>query len=301
MQKKFKAIILAGGSGTRLHPITKGTSKQLLPVFDKPMVYFPLSIPMLAGIRDILVITTPEDSGSFKRLLGDGSQFGINLSYAVQEHPNGLAEAFIIGRDFIGDSGVMLVLGDNLFYSAGLTQQLVSSIAWADIHETPSATVFGYKVDDPERYGVAEFDKDGKCVSLEEKPEHPKSNYAVPGLYIYPNDVVEKVKEVKPSARGELEITTLNQMYLAEGRLKVEKMQRGSVWLDTGTFSSLMEASNFVETIENRQGIQIACLEEIAYNNKWITKESLISTGKSMEKNAYGKYLLKIANDGAAN
>lgn len=298
MTKQTKAIILAGGAGTRLNPLTKGVSKQLLPVYDKPMIYFPLSIPMLAGIRDILIITTPEDNVNFRRLLGDGKQFGINISYEIQNAPNGLAEAFIIGKDFIGEDNVMLILGDNMFYSAGLTQQIVSAINWAMIVENPYATIFGYHVDDPERYGVAEFDKYGRCISIEEKPLHPKSNYAIPGLYIYPNDVVEKVLDVKPSARGELEITSINQMYLKENRLKVEKMQRGSVWFDTGTFDSLMEAASFVQTIEKRQGIQIACLEEIAFNKEWINKDRLKEIGESMKKNTYGQYLLRLAEKG---
>jgi glucose-1-phosphate thymidylyltransferase len=293
MNKTYKGIILAGGSGTRLYSITRAVSKQLLPIYNKPMIYYPLSTLMLAGIRDILIITTPEDSDSFKRLLGDGNQFGINLEYAVQPKPEGIAQAFIIGEKFIGNNPCCLILGDNIFHGANFTQSL-------DFAKTNTcdminyATVFGYYVNDPERYGVAEFDKNGQCISIEEKPKTPKSNYAVVGLYFYPSDIVEKAKQVKPSARGELEITTLNQMYLNEGRLFVEKLPRGFAWLDTGTFDSLSEASNYVETIEKRTGQMIACLEEIGYNNGWLSKEKLQESIDLHSKNSYGTYLKKI-------
>ena len=289
----MKGIVLAGGSGTRLHPITKGISKQLLPIYDKPMIYYPLSVLMLAEIRDILIITTPEDSASFQRLLGDGSQFGLNLQYGVQPKPEGLAQAFLIAEEFLDGDSACLVLGDNVFHGANFSDLLIDAklngdAIWSDIGD---ATVFGYYVNDPERYGVAEFDDEGLLVGIEEKPKEPKSNYAVVGLYFYPNDVVEKAKQVKPSARGELEITTLNQMYLDENRLLLEKLPRGFAWLDTGTFESLSEASNYVETIEKRTGLQIACLEEIGYNNEWLTDEDILDTAEKYKKNAYGKYL----------
>jgi glucose-1-phosphate thymidylyltransferase len=288
----MKGIVLAGGSGTRLYPITKAVSKQLLPLYDKPMIYYPISVLMLAEIGDILIITTPEDSASFQRLLGDGSQFGLNLQYAVQPKPEGLAQAFIIAEDFLDGDSACLVLGDNIFHGANFTDILIdaklNTETWS---ETGDATVFGYYVNDPERYGVAEFDDDGLLVGIEEKPKEPKSNYAVVGLYFYPNDVVEKAKQVKPSARGELEITTLNQMYLDENRLLLEKLPRGFAWLDTGTFDSLSEASSYVETIEKRTGLQIACLEEIGYNNEWLTKEELQKTAENLKKNDYVKYL----------
>lgn len=289
----MKGIILAGGSGTRLHPITKGVSKQLLPIYDKPMIYYPMSVLMLAEIQDILIITTPEDSDSFKRLLGDGSQFGVHLSYAVQPKPEGLAQAFLIAEDFLDGDSACLVLGDNIFHGSNFSDLLIDAklngdSIWSEIGD---ATVFGYYVNDPERYGVAEFDEDGQCISIEEKPKDPKSNYAVVGLYFYPNDVVEKAKQVKPSARGELEITTLNQMYLDEGRLLLEKLPRGFAWLDTGTFDSLSEASNYVETIEKRTGQMIACLEEIGYLNEWLTDEDIMGTSEKLKKNDYGKYL----------
>lgn len=289
----MKGIVLAGGAGTRLHPITKGVSKQLLPIYDKPMIYYPLSVLMLAEIKDILIITTPEDSDSFKRLLGDGSSFGVNLKYAVQPKPEGLAQAFLIAEEFLDGDSACLVLGDNIFHGSNFTEILVDAKLFADrvYDEDGAATVFGYYVNDPERYGVAEFDKFGNCLSIEEKPKNPKSNYAVVGLYFYPNDVVEKAKQVKPSARGELEITTLNQMYLNEQRLKIEKLPRGFAWLDTGTFDSLSEASNYVETIEKRTGQQIACLEEIGYLNEWLTDEELKETAEKLKKNDYGKYL----------
>lgn len=290
----MKGIVLAGGSGSRLWPSTKGLSKQMIPLYDKPMVYFPISTLMLAGIKEILIITTPEDQATFKRLLGDGSQYGVALSYAVQPEPKGLAQAFLIGEEFIGDDDVCLVLGDNVFYGSGFAKQLKEARGFTALNK--KATVFGYWVKDPERYGVAEFDEEGNCLSIEEKPKEPKSNYAVVGLYFYPNDVVEKAKNVKPSSRGELEITSINQAYLEEGRLAVQKFPRGFAWLDTGTFESLSEASHFVETIQNRQGLQIACLEEIGYDNGWLSKEKLIEAGLSMQKNSYGKYLLDIAN-----
>lgn len=293
-----KGIVLAGGSGTRLFPLTKGVSKQLLPVFDKPMVYYPISVLMLAGIQDILIITTPEDSASFQRLLGDGSQFGIRLQYAVQPKPEGLAQAFLIAEEFLDGDAACLVLGDNIFHGANFSDLLIdaklnSEAVWSDIGD---ATVFGYYVNDPERYGVAEFDDEGLLIGIEEKPKEPKSNYAVVGLYFYPNDVVEKAKQVKPSARGELEITTLNQMYLDENRLLLEKLPRGFAWLDTGTFESLSEASNYVETIEKRTGLQIACLEEIGYNNEWLTDDELKKSIELLKKNDYGKYLENLLN-----
>ena len=286
----MKGIVLAGGSGTRLYPITRATSKQLLPVYDKPMVYYPLSVLMLAGIRDILLISTPEDIGSFKRLLGDGSHFGVKLSYAVQPKPEGLAQAFTIGADFIAGEPTALVLGDNIFYGQGLSHVLRRAGAITD-----GGLVFGYQVSDPERYGVVEFDATGKAVSIEEKPQKPKSNYAVPGLYFYGPDVVEMARKVKPSARGELEITDLNLLYMREGRLSVEIMSRGIAWLDTGTYQSLLQAASFVETIQDRQGLRIACLEEIAFRNGWIDAESLRASGELMRKNDYGKYLLALA------
>ena len=289
----MKGIVLAGGSGTRLYPITKGISKQLIPIFDKPMIYYPLSALMLAGIRDILIISTPYDLPGFERLFGDGHNLGLNLSYAEQPSPDGLAQAFIIGKDFIGKDSVCLVLGDNIFYGAGFTGLLKNSLEEAE--KNGNASVFGYYGNDPERYGVAEFDKDGNCLSIEEKPEHPKSNYAVVGLYFYPNSVVEIAKNIKPSARGELEITSVNQEYLNQGRLKVQTLQRGFAWLDTGTHDSLSEASTFIEVIEKRQGLKVACLEEIAYKQGWITKEQHIKEAKPMAKNDYGKYLLRLA------
>lgn len=286
----MKGIVLAGGSGTRLYPITRATSKQLLPVYDKPMVYYPLSVLMLAGIRDILLISTPEDIGSFKRLLGDGSHFGVKLSYAVQPKPEGLAQAFTIGADFIAGEPTALVLGDNIFYGQGLSHVLRRAGALTD-----GGLVFGYQVSDPERYGVVEFDATGKAISIEEKPLKPKSNFAVPGLYFYGPDVVEMARKVKPSARGELEITDLNLLYMKEGRLSVEIMSRGIAWLDTGTYQSLLQAASFVETIQDRQGLRIACLEEIAFRNGWIDAESLRASGELMRKNDYGKYLLALA------
>ena len=287
-----KGIILAGGSGTRLYPITKGVSKQLLPIYDKPMVYYPLSVLMLAGIREVLIISTPEDIDGFKRLLGDGSQFGITLSYAIQPSPDGLAQAFIIGEAFIDNSNVCLVLGDNIFYGQGFTPMLREAIA-----RKKGATVFGYQVKDPERFGVVEFD-DKKCaISLEEKPKQPKSNFAVTGLYFYDNDVIQIAKQVKPSERGELEITTVNQMYLERGDLNVELLGRGFAWLDTGTHESLLEAAHFVETVQNRQGYKVACLEEIAFNNGWLTKEQVLEIGQSMSKNDYGQYLISLVSE----
>ena len=290
----MKGIVLAGGSGTRLYPITKGVSKQLLPIYDKPMVYYPLSVLMLAGIRDILIISTPQDLSSFRRLLGDGSDYGVHFTYAEQPSPDGLAQAFIIGEEFVGDDSVCLVLGDNIFHGAGLSDLLHDAVQNA---ERGKATVFGYWVDDPERYGVAEFDKNGNCLSIEEKPQHPKSNYAVVGLYFYPNKVVDVAKHIKPSARGELEITTVNQRFLEDGELKVCTLKRGFAWLDTGTHDSLADASIFVEVIEKRQGLKIACLEGIAYRNGWISEEKMRSLAQPMIKNQYGQYLLKVIEE----
>lgn len=291
----MKGIVLAGGSGTRLYPITKGVSKQMLPIYDKPMIYYPLSTLMLAGIRDILVISTPQDLPGFKRLLGDGSNFGVRLEYAEQPSPDGLAQAFIIGREFIGDDCACLVLGDNIFHGAGFSSLLKQAVASAE--NDGKATVFGYWVDDPERYGVAEFDKEGHCLSIEEKPADPKSNYAVVGLYFYPNSVVDVASSIKPSARGELEITTVNQKYLADGDLKVKTFPRGFAWLDTGTHDSLAEASIYVEVLEKRQGLKIACLEGIAYRKSWISEEKMRSIAEPMAKNQYGQYLLKVIDE----
>ena len=285
----MKGIVLAGGSGTRLYPITKGISKQLIPIYDKPMIYYPVSVLMLAGIKEILIISTPFDLPGFKRLLGDGSSFGVRFEYAEQPSPDGLAQAFIIGEEFIGNDSVCLVLGDNIFYGAGFSTLLRNSVKRAE--EDNKATVFGYYVNDPERYGVAEFDHNGKCLSIEEKPEHPKSNYAVVGLYFYPNSVVEIAKNIKPSPRGELEITTVNQCYLKQENLMVQTLQRGFAWLDTGTHDSLSEASTFIECIEKRQGLKVACLEEIAYKKGWITTEKLKEEAQPMIKNNYGKFL----------
>ena len=289
----MKGIVLAGGSGTRLYPITKGVSKQLLPIYDKPMIYYPLSVLMLAGIREILVISTPQDLPGFRRLLGDGSTFGVRLEYAEQPSPDGLAQAFIIGKDFIGDDCAALVLGDNIFYGESFTRKLQEAVRAAE--EDSLATVFGYWVSDPERYGVAQFDADGKCLSIEEKPAKPKSNYAVVGLYFYPNKVVDVASHIKPSARGELEITTVNQEFLAAGQLQVQTLGRGFAWLDTGTFDSLSDASTFVEVIEKRQGLKLACLEGIAFYKGWIDADSLRRTAAPMAKNQYGQYLLKLA------
>lgn len=291
----MKGIVLAGGSGTRLYPITKGVSKQLLPVFDKPMVYYPISTLMLAGIRDILIISTPNDLPGFKRLLGDGSDYGVRFTYAEQPSPDGLAQAFIIGKEFVGKDCVCLVLGDNIFHGAGFSNVLREAVETAETEN--KATVFGYWVDDPERYGVAEFDKDGNCLSIEEKPEHPKSNYAVVGLYFYPNKVVDVAANIRPSARGELEITTVNQEFLKEGELKVQTLPRGFAWLDTGTHDSLAEASIYVEVLEKRQGLKIACLEGIAYRQGWISKEKMVELAKPMLKNQYGQYLLKVIDE----
>ncbi|WP_298828415.1 glucose-1-phosphate thymidylyltransferase RfbA [uncultured Capnocytophaga sp.] len=288
----MKGIILAGGSGTRLYPITKGVSKQLLPIYDKPMIYYPLSVLMLSGIRDILIITTPEDAPAFHRLLGDGSQFGLHLSYAEQPSPDGLAQAFIIGEEFIGKDDVCLILGDNIFYGQHFSQMLSQAVT--NVQQEQKATVFGYYVKDPERYGVAEFDQEGNVLSIEEKPKKPKSNYAIVGLYFYPNKVIEIAKQIKPSARGELEITSVNQEFLQAKELKVQLLGRGFAWLDTGTHDSLTEATNFVETLEKRQGLKISCLEEIAYHKGWISKEKLKELAQELSKNGYGQYLLDL-------
>ena len=291
----MKGIVLAGGSGSRLYPITKGISKQLIPIFDKPMIYYPISVLMLAGIREILIISTPFDLPGFKRLLGDGSDFGVKFEYAEQPSPDGLAQAFTIGADFIGDDAACLVLGDNIFQGAGLTNMLVEAVRTAE--EDKKATVFGYWVSDPERYGVAEFDADGNCLSIEEKPEHPKSNYAVVGLYFYPNKVVDVAKTIKPSARGEYEITTVNQRFLEDGELKVQTLGRGFAWLDTGTHDSLSEASTYIEVLEKRQGLKVACLEGIAFRKGWITADKMRELAKPMLKNQYGQYLLQVVEE----
>jgi len=291
----MKGIVLAGGSGTRLYPITKGVSKQMLPIYDKPMVYYPISVLMNAGIRDILIISTPVDLPMFRRLLGDGNDFGVRFEFAEQPSPDGLAQAFIIGEDFIGDDCACLVLGDNIFHGAGFDVMLHTAVRTAE--EEGKATVFGYWVSDPKRYGVAEFDSEGNCLSIEEKPVEPKSNYAVTGLYFYPNEVVQIAKNIKPSARGELEITTVNQEFLSHGKLKVQKLGQGFAWLDTGTHESLTEASNYIEVIEKRQGLKVACLEEIAFRKGWIDSAKLLSVAKPMEKNQYGQYLIKLAGE----
>lgn len=295
----MKGIVLAGGSGTRLYPITKGVSKQLLPIYDKPMVYYPISALMLAGIREILIISTPQDLPGFERLLGDGSDYGVNFQYAEQPSPDGLAQAFIIGEEFIGNDAVCLVLGDNIFYGQGFPNMLRNAVK--DAENNNKATVFGYYVNDPERYGVADFDKDGKVLSIEEKPANPKSNYAVVGLYFYPNKVVDVAKNIKPSARGELEITTVNQQFLIDGEIKVQLFGRGFAWLDTGTHDSLSEASTFIEVLEKRQGLKVSCLEEIAWRNKWISDENLRELGEVMQKNEYGQYLLKLLDKRKVN